>query len=158
MNIFKKSPWINDRLFLIIISALFPVSCSADVLSELPDEIDRFPCCVMFRWVYLCRLFLFHFPGLHYYLNHTQAHKHKEKEENYLLYLQMSVIHTKKKKRNESKNKNDKRAKTKVLSILASNLKMHISKSQEVLSNTMAKNFSPEDIQAKMLMSAGTIL
>ena len=35
---------------------------------------------------------------------------------------------------------------------------MHISKSQEVLSNTMAKNSSPEDIQAKMLMWASTIL
>lgn len=30
----------------------FPVSCSADILSVLPDEINRFlPCCVMFTWV-----------------------------------------------------------------------------------------------------------
>lgn len=162
--IFKKSPWMKwqtlpGQHFCTFFLCLALLIYFLYFLMKLIAFFLAVWCLLGFC---LCRFLFFHFLGLHYYLNQTQVHKHKEKEEeNYLLYLQMSIIHTQKKKKKTEGKKKDKRAsKFKVLFILKpiSNLKMHICKSQKVLSSTMAKSSSPEVILAKMLMWAGSIL
>lgn len=130
----------------------FPVSCSGDILSELPDEINRFLLwCVMFTWVLSLQVPSSGLSWVTLSYTHTRTQTQRKRRRTLSpTSPNTNNPHKKRKKINGKVNQSS--------IYINANLKILICKSQNVLSRTTAKSFSPGVSQDKMLVWADSIL